>query len=268
MKPLRALMELFIDRLDKDGTTASIVSTVDNESDATTTTVTTTPTSTTRALVTTDAATTTTTNNSLVEPPEKLSAAAETRTVPFGNRWAVSSPNVDLSGHYNLVVTDDFKRSYDRYLERLGQPAFVRSVALSVAGQTTEEVLQLDHGRSLMVVGRNIRGTWSRTLVASGTDGSSTTPHEDGSSYRPLRIPILSADSEQVESESWWESGGTVHVSWLRGVTRYGGGQFESRRYMDGEDIYVCETTFHPNDPTRQPNSIVWKFQRRADPIP
>jgi hypothetical protein len=75
---------------------------------------------------------------------------------------------------------------------------------------------------------------------------------------------IKTADSEKVEAESWWESDGTVHVSWLRGVSRYhGGGCFESRRYLeDDEETYTCESTFHFNDKSRESNKLTWRFHR------
>lgn len=72
------------------------------------------------------------------------------------------------------------------------------------------------------------------------------------------------ADSELVEAESWWESEGTVHVSWLRGVSRYhGGGCFESRRYLEDDGkTYCCESTFHFNDDSREPSKLTWRFRK------
>jgi hypothetical protein len=170
---------------------------------------------------------------------------------PRGNRWAVAAPGVDLSGDWELIVTDDFRKDYDHYLAALGQPLLVRTVALSIIGQTTEETKQADDGKSLLIRGKNVRGVWDRTLVASGADA-------------PLKIPVMTADSETVEAESWWEEAGSVHVSWLRGVTKYGGGCFESRRYLDDDkDIFVCEGSFHPNDERKEPSSITWRFRRQ-----
>jgi hypothetical protein len=168
---------------------------------------------------------------------------------PRGSRWAVAAPGVDLSGDWELIVTDDFRKDYDHYLAALGQPLLVRTVALSIIGRTTEETKQADDGKSLLIRGKNVRGVWDRTLVASGADA-------------PLKIPVMTADSEKVEAESWWEEAGSVHVSWLRGVTKYGGGCFESRRYLD-DDIFVCEGSFHPNDEMKEPSSITWRFRRQ-----
>jgi hypothetical protein len=167
----------------------------------------------------------------------------------------VAAPGVDLTGDWELIVTDQFKHDYDRYLAELGQPILVRSVALGIISLTTEVTKQTDNGKSLLIRGQNVRGTWDRTLVASGTEVGVD-------DFAPLQIPVMSADSEKVEAESWWENEGRVHVSWLRGVTKYGGGAFESRRYLDG-DTYVCESTFHPKDVNKSPNKIVWRFRRR-----
>ena len=185
---------------------------------------------------------------------------ARTRTHPIGNRWATAAAEVDLSGMWELIITKEFKADYDVYLERLGQSRIVRSVALSppVLKQTHDEVFQTNSGRSLAIRGKNIRGTWYRTLIASGT---SLKNHE----FTPLRHPLLTIDAEQVEAESWWEKNGTIHVSYLRGITLYGGGTFLSRRYMEEqntEDVYVCESAFEFNDPNKVPNKLTWRFRR------
>ena len=96
---------------------------------------------------------------------------------------------------------------------------------------------------------------WERELVSSGAD-------EENEEYEPALIPIVSADEEDVYSEAWWENKGTVHVSWLRGVKKYGGGSFESRRYLDGQDVLVCESTFFPDDSARTKAKITWRFKR------
>ena len=187
----------------------------------------------------------------------KSSTIAATST-PVGDRWAVSADNVDLSGDWELIVTEDFRKYYDKYLAMLSQPKLVRSVAVGIVAQTTEKLVQSDQGRSLLVSGKNIRGTWTRTLIASGTDAEHNT-------FTPIMAPMVSADSEQVEAESWWENNGTVHVSWMRGVTKYGGGSFESRRYLeDDNSVYVCDSAFHPTDATKEPIRITWKFRRQA----
>ena len=180
---------------------------------------------------------------------------------PKGNRWAVAAPGVDLTGHWSLIVTDEFKRDYDRYLEGLQQPFLVRSMAVGLLSMTTDECNQKDGGKSLLIHGRNARGVWDRTLIASGTEVG--VPE-----YTPLSVPVMSAESEQVLAESWWEENGTVHVSWLRGVNKYGGGAFESRRYLeDNGKIYVCETTFHRQDADKGDNDvkIAWRFRRQAE---
>lgn len=181
----------------------------------------------------------------------QASATAKFNELVTGqDRSATAAPRVDLSGNWNVVVTEEFKKEYDRYLTYLGQPNLVRSVALSIVGLTTEETKQLNKGRELFIRGRNVRGVWERTLVASD-------------SADPVLTPITTADSEKVVSESWWTNGGTVHVSWLRGVKKYGGGDFESRRSIDSDGIFICESTFHPQDGAREKVSMTWRFQRQ-----
>jgi hypothetical protein len=186
------------------------------------------------------------------QPTSKASA----RTKPAEDRWAIAGDGVDLSGNWQVVVSEEFKREYDHYLERLGQPALVRTVALGIIGRTTEELSMTD-GKSLLIRGTNIRGIWDRTLVASGSDIGVD-------EFEPLHVSIMTADSEKVEAESWWELEGTVHVSFLRGISRYhGGGSFESRRYLEDDgEIYVCESTFYFNDTSREPNKLTWRFRK------
>ena len=178
-------------------------------------------------------------------------------TMPVGDRWAISADTVDLTGDWELIVTEDFREYYDQYLAKMCQPKLVRSVAVGIVGQTTEKLVQSDQGRSLWVSGKNIRGTWTRTLIASGTDA-------DHETFTPIMAPMVSADSEHVEAESWWEKNGQVHVSWMRGVTKYGGGSFESRRYLENDNsVYVCDSAFHPKDAAKDPIRITWRFRRQ-----
>lgn len=180
-------------------------------------------------------------------------------SLPKGERWAISSPDVDLSGKWKIVVSEDFKKDYDAYLKNLGQPSLVRSIAVSIVDMTTEEVIQTDNGRSLCIKGKNLRGVWDRTLVASGSDVDS----EHGENDAHARIPLVTADKENVEAEAWWEQNGTVHRSWLRGIRKYGGGDFESRRYLaDGGTKLICESEFHPQARDKENAVITWTFER------
>lgn len=172
-----------------------------------------------------------------------------------GDRWAVAS--TDLSGEWDILVNDTFKEEYDKYLMLLGQPMLVRSVAVTIVGFTTEETRQSEDGRSLFIRGRNVRGLWDRTIIASGAD-------EKNVDFEPILTPITTADDEQVMAEAWWEREGTLHLSWMRGVKKYGGGDFESRRYLTEDDLLVCESTFHPSDETREKACVTWKFKRHG----
>lgn len=186
---------------------------------------------------------------------------AEAKPSPRGERWAVSSPNVDLSGEWKIQVTEEFKKQYDTYLRNLGQPLLVRSIALSIISMTKEETKQTNHGRDLWIKGTNTRGVWERTLHASGSDFD--VHIEDYEDYEHRTVPIVTADSEKVEAQAWWEDEGMVHVSWLRGGKKYGGGDFYSRRYLqDDGNVFVCETVFHPRDESREEATVTWTFER------
>ena len=93
-------------------------------------------------------------------------------------------------------------------------------------------------------------------------------PQPDGT-YDHMLVPIVTADAEKVRAKSWWESDGTVHVSWTMDVKKYGGGAFESKRYLENNgDVYVCESTFHPNDTERREKSTLkWRFLREGATI-
>ena len=218
------------------------------------------------------------TTASLTVPPSTVIAIEEDLTSavttpihhPVGNvRWAVAAPRVDLSGNWTITINDSFKRSYDRYLELLGQPLLVRSVALSIVGLTTEETQQSHHGRQLWIRGKNARGVWERTLTTSGLEDNDNDDDATTSMllslYTPVRTPIVTIDAEKVESEAWWEQDGTVHRSWIRGVTKYGGGDFEARRYLEQDGtVLVCETTFHPHNARRERPHVTWRFLKNG----
>ena len=170
----------------------------------------------------------------------------------------MAASGVDLSGTWKLIASDTFKKQYDSYLKNLGQPSLVRSVAVSIVEMTSEEVIQKDEGRSLCIKGKNLRGVWERTLESSGSDFETAVTDTEHT-----RVPLLTADKERVEAEAWWEKEGTSHISWLRGVKKYGGGDFESIRYLedDGNKL-VCESVFHPTGSAKSAKgaSIRWEF--------
>ena len=195
----------------------------------------------------------------VVDEPAGAAAATADRpptTADGGSRRSIRAATtaaVDLTGNWTLLVDDAFATQYDNYLRRLGQPALVRTVARSVIGSTREETMQSEDGQKLFIRGTNVRGSWERTLEASewadvvgendddahGTDHAVVQGHE-------LK-PMTTADGEGVSVASWWEDDGLVHHSWVVGGRKYGGGDFENRRYLtDGGNILVCESTFHP----------------------
>jgi len=172
-------------------------------------------------------------------------------------KWALSANDVNLTGLWKINVSEDFKKKYDVYLSRLGQPALVRSIAVGIVDFTSEDI---DHiGYNMTIRGKNLRGAWDRTLISSGWDHTTKQVSSD------IDNPVQTADIETVQAESWWEDNGTVHVSWMKGVKKYGGGDFESRRYLEQNgEVLVCESIFHQsNDEEGTDNAaITWKFKR------
>ena len=190
---------------------------------------------------------------------EKFSSlSVDEHSFPEGERWAIAAPGVDLTAIWKIIVDNDFKESYDKYLKGLGQPSLVRSVAVSIVEMTTEEIIQEKEGRELCIKGKNLRGLWERTLVASGSDHEK---HHDGTAH--LQVPIVTADKEKVVAEAWWENDGKTHFSILKGVKKYGGGDFQSKRYLESDgNVLVCESMFIPNGSGKEIPSITWKFKR------
>mmetsp|Transcript_12607 Transcript_12607/g.30766 ORF Transcript_12607/g.30766 Transcript_12607/m.30766 type:complete len:568 (-) Transcript_12607:185-1888(-) len=181
-------------------------------------------------------------------------------------RWAMSAPDVDLSGEWTLIANDDFKQEYDAYLKQLGFGGIVRKVACNVISRTTEITKQSSHGRELYLKGTNPKGAWERTLTASGYPDFETHPErKEGEDYSHVKTSIKTADSEDVDAEAWWEDRGTKHRSWLRGSKKYGGGDFESLRYLQegsGGTVLVCESFFHSIDASKKKAIVTWRFQR------
>lgn len=194
---------------------------------------------------------------------ETTTAPTQTKTKASLPRQATACPTVDLSGNWTLIVDDAFKSQYDDYLKKLGQPMLVRTVALTVIGSTKEETKQMDGGQQLYIKGTNVRGSWERTLEASetNTDGKTTDHAVEGHVLKPM----ITADDEEVEVASWWEENGTVHKSWVVGGKKYGGGDFENRRYLtENGNILVCESIFHPIESGRPKASVTWRFLKEG----
>lgn len=180
-------------------------------------------------------------------------------------RWAVSAANVDLSGEWSLIVNEAFVQEYDVYLKQLGIGKFIRKVACSVIGRTTETVKQSDNGRKLHLKLSNPKGVWERQMLASGYPDFNTDDSKQRDSYMHTKIKIKTADGEDVDAEAWWEENGKKHRSFLRGGTKYGGGDFESVRYiMEGStnNELICESTFHPTDLSKEKAIVTWRFRR------
>jgi hypothetical protein len=170
----------------------------------------------------------------------------EEMTAHLHERWAMSAPDCDLSGSWTLIADDAFKAEYDTYLKQLGFNRITRGVACSLIARTTEITKQSKGGRELYLKGINPKGAWERVLVSSGyPDFETQCERKEGADYMHMKTSIKTADAEDVDAEAWWEERGTMHRSWLKGGTKYGGGDFESLRYLEkGSNGNVLVSTF------------------------
>ena len=183
---------------------------------------------------------------------------------PAGDRWSISSEDVDFSGSWRPIVDNKFKKEYDDYLKCCGQNVIFRNLAKSVLGLVTE-VIQHE-GTDLTIAGTTPAGTWTRTLVSSGTDLTHT-------EFEPIYVDIVDPDGDKVKVESFWQDDGQTHVSILRGKPRVQGGIFESRRYLlqDGDETskLICESFFHASEESPsnkfQSSNVTWSFQKVSD---
>jgi hypothetical protein len=190
---------------------------------------------------------------------------------------AATTAAVDLTGNWTLIVDDTFTSQYENYLRKLGQPMLVRTVAQTVIGSTKEETIQSNDGQKLFIRGMNVRGSWERMLEASEQIEENDTKNDISKNLAVVQghelKPMVTADGDHVAVASWWENNGTVHHSWVIGVHKYGGGDFENKRYLkDNGNILVCESTFHPRDlegeggqgQERERACVTWRFLREG----
>lgn len=180
------------------------------------------------------------------------------------DRWSTAAEHVDLSGTWKPIVTAEFKQQYDQYLLNCSQSYVFRKVIINGISLQTETIRQMNHGMDVEIFASNPAGNWNRTLTASGIS-----PHFMDHSAEPLHVTIEDPDGDMVQVEAWWENGGTVHKSWLRGKPRVHGGEFETIRYMESPNVLVCESNFHPSPSAPaskkfQYGHVVWKFQRQG----
>ena len=124
-------------------------------------------------------------------------------------------------------------------------------------GLQTEIITQKNQGRDLEIFATNPAGQWNRTLIASGTV-------DDTVEFVATNATLVDPDGDTIQVESFWEDDGTVHRSILRGKPRLGGGSVESLRYLEGQDVLICESRFHPPPSPSKflPAQITWRFAR------
>ena len=221
----------------------------------------------------------TTTKNATQTMISRDDTTNNSNLLPQGPRWAIAHPSTDLSGTWKPIITKEFQRNYDDYLERCGTNYYFRKVCLAFCGTTRETIQQQDGGRVLRLTGTSPAGEWDRSLLSSGADVGSRDNGDDDGSYEEVYATFLDPDKEMVQVEAWWEDQGTIHTSFLRDKPGVCGGAFESRRYLDvapdGTRELVCESTFHPapadlesahtNNGKFRPAFIQWRYRRQDD---
>jgi len=175
-------------------------------------------------------------------------------------RRVVSASTTDLTGEWTPLVTSAFKSSLDAFLTASGQSYWIRKAVIGSLHMQREVIQQRNHGRDLQIVSIHPLGQWNRTLRTSafGKDNMR-------GSTESVYYTILEPDGNEAQVKAWWEGQGTVHKSRLRGSSRViEGGEFEASRYLEDENILVCESTFHPPEHEGLPISLTWRFEKVA----
>jgi len=168
------------------------------------------------------------------------------------SRQSRAAVNVDLSGTWRPIVTPEFKKAYDSHLVNCGQPYMFRKIAVNGIVYQKEIIRQLNGGVDLEITASNPAGNWERTLVASDL-------------LQPLNATITDPDGDKVKIEAWWEENGTRHKSILREKPAVQGGVFETVRYLETDNVLVCESKFISSSSSStkfKDSHVVWSFER------
>lgn len=169
------------------------------------------------------------------------------------DRRALPAHNTNLSGKWKPIVTPEFRREYNEYLSHCGEPLIKRNLYSNMVALTRECIVQ--DGARLEITGTSPVGSWKRTLIASEASN-------------PVLTSFPDPDNHVVTVEAWWQQQGTVHESWLRNKPSVKGGEFETKRYLESDNVLICESWFHPNpkDTSGQfrPGYVKWRFDRES----
>lgn len=172
--------------------------------------------------------------------------------------------NTNLNGDYTVLITPELKRDYDLYLQAFQQSGLFRTVAVQVLSMTKETLIQNDNGIEFTIIGTNPRGVWKRSLYSCNSKSNNSNDSNNPKEYTPYYTTIQNAGGADVEAECWWEDNGTTHVSWVRNAKE---GDFLSRRYLNEEGHYICESSFFHNkwSSPSSSSSLQQKHQYRSD---
>ena len=188
----------------------------------------------------------------VVQKDEEQTELQNSDDATFINRQTKAADNVNLSGTWRPIVSSTFKDEYDEYLKNCSESYMFRKVVVNGIKLQKEIIRQINDGADLEIIATNPVGNWNRTLYASPASN-------------PINTTIVDPDGDSTLVEAWWEKGGTKHKSLLQGKPRVKGGVFETVRYLESDNVLVCNSSFIPSISSSSNfkyGNIVWRFQR------
>lgn len=188
----------------------------------------------------------------VVQKDEEQTELQNSDDATFINRQTKAADNVNLSGTWRPIVSSTFKDEYDEYLKNCSESYMFRKVVVNGIKLQKEIIRQINDGADLEIIATNPVGNWNRTLYASPASN-------------PINTTIVDPDGDSTLVEAWWEEGGTKHKSLLQGKPRVKGGVFETVRYLESDNVLVCNSSFIPSISSStnfKYGNIVWRFQR------
>jgi hypothetical protein len=191
-------------------------------------------------------------NGTAVVQKEEQTVLQNSDDATFINRQIKAADNVNLSGTWRPIVSSTFKEEYDEYLKNCSESYMFRKVVVNGIKLQKEIIRQINDGADLEIIATNPVGNWNRTLYASPASN-------------PINTTVVDPDGDSTLVEAWWEEGGTKHKSLLQGKPRVKGGVFETVRYLESDNVLVCNSSFIPSISSStnfKYGNIVWKFQR------
>jgi hypothetical protein len=185
---------------------------------------------------------------------------------------SVSNSKVDFTGKWKPIVTKEFLKSYDVFLQACGESYWMRKLLVNAVSMQSHHIRQFDQGRRLELVDMHPMASWNRSLVTSGVN-----PHShENVSYQEVVNELVDPQGDALQVVAYWCDDGTVHKSLLQSSKPHlKGASLESNRRLELLDtdnssfnsILVAEAVFHPPSPDDGDSSklrhasLVWKYE-------